>query len=81
MLVGLPIQRKGNMKVKLNEFNGCFAAEFTAETVEDAAALVRMAANRTSELRSCSASVHMDGTVYGYIDIGKRKNATSNIKN
>ena len=68
------------MKVEMDEYDGCFRISFTAETVEDAAKLSRMAVNRTTELRSCSADAYKDGTFYGHIIIGKRRDSTSTIK-
>lgn len=68
------------MKVELNEYDGCYEIALTAETVADAAKLARMSANRTTELRSCGADAYKDGTFYGHVVIGKRKNDTSAIK-
>ena len=68
------------MKVELNEYDGCFDIALTAETVADAAKMARMSMNRTTELRSCGADAYADGTFYGHVVIGKRKNNTSTIK-
>lgn len=59
------------MKVKATEFDGCHSFELEAETLADAAFLVRMGMNSTPELRSLGADAYKDGTIFGYIVIGK----------
>lgn len=67
------------MKVKFTENGGCYCASLEAETVAEAAALVRMGMDSTRELRSCSTEAYQDGTVSSYIVVGKSKKADSHV--
>lgn len=68
------------MKAKLREHPGCFGIDLTAETMEDAALLVRFGMNRTSELRNAGAMVNQDGSFSAYMVIGKRKDADATVQ-
>lgn len=66
------------MKITLNEYEGCFCFDLEAETLNDAALLVRFGRNATKEVRSAATSVgeaNRDGNfpVTAYATIGKRK--------
>ena len=61
------------MKVNAVEFEGCYSLELIAETIEDAAFLVRMGMDSTRELRSVGTNVYKDNTVRGHVVVGKRK--------
>lgn len=67
------------MKVEFAENAGCYSASLEAETVAEAAALVRMGLNSTRELRSCGTNVYQDGPVVSYIVVGKSKKADSRV--
>lgn len=67
------------MKVNTREYDGCFAIDLEAETLDDAAWLVRMAMNRTVELRSAACRVTSMGPFSGSIAIGKRKQAVISV--
>lgn len=67
------------MKAFLNEYEGCFSLDLTAETMAEAATLVRMGMNRKAELRRCVANARQDGTFDAYITFGKRRDANSDI--
>lgn len=67
------------MLVNMQEFGGCFDVELTAETVEEAALLVRFGLNRTKEVRSAEAYA-TSGQITGSIVLGKRKEAKSRIE-
>lgn len=67
------------MKVTVSEYEGCFGIEMQAETMEDAAFLMRLGMNRTSELRSAESYVGKSGSFDGCVVIGKRKQVTSTV--
>jgi hypothetical protein len=71
--------RRGNMKVAIIEFDGCFAVELEAENMDDAAMLMRFGANTTKELRSVNVYAQKGGVFEGSVVFGKRKNASSRI--
>jgi len=68
------------MKVTMIEHEGCFSFEMTAETMQEAALLVRFGTNATTEIRSTAAMACKDGSFSGYCMIGKRKNANSYVR-
>lgn len=65
------------MKAKIAEYEGCFQIELDAETLEDAALIVRLGRNRTKELRSLNATASPSGGFVVSLVIGKRKDASS----
>ena len=67
------------MKTKLVECNGCFSADFTAETVGEAALLTRLGMNSTSKLRACSAYAYTDGTFTAHIVVAKHRRSDSRV--
>lgn len=67
------------MKTTFNEFKGCFSIDFEAETVADAAFIARLKLNGIKELRGIHANAYKDGTVFGSVIIGKRKQQITGI--
>jgi len=61
------------MKIKINEFDGCFSFDFTPETMEDIAMLVRAKKNGLREVRGMFVYCNRDLSVNGSLVIGKRK--------
>lgn len=68
------------MKFNLVEYDGCFSLDMEAETLEDAAQIMRFKMNAKKEIRSINASAHKGGKIYGYIVLGKIRNVRSSIK-
>lgn len=68
------------MKIEAAEHQNCFLFTLTAESIEDAALLVRFGLNRTKELKYASAQASEEGKFTGDICFGKKKNWTSNIE-
>lgn len=60
------------MKAEPNEYNEDFWINLTAETLEEAAMLVRLGINSTAELKLCEASA-IGKEIAAVIEIGKRK--------
>ena len=67
------------MKFTLEEYEGCFSLNMQAETMAEAATLVRFGMNTTKELRSCSASAHKDGTFTAYVVVAKHRRACESV--
>ena len=67
------------MKIQFTEHEGCFEISLTAETMQEAAGLVRFGMNRTNEIRSAGADVYKDGTFGSNVVFGKSKKANSNV--
>lgn len=67
------------MKAQFVEHDGCFSIEFQAETLEEAATLVRFGANRTDKLNYCGASVSKTADFTASIVFKKSKHANSNV--
>jgi hypothetical protein len=61
------------MKIIALEYEGCFAFDLTAETIQEAALLARFGMNHTKELRTAYVNVSKEGTFYSSIVVGKRK--------
>lgn len=64
------------MKAKLVEYAGCFEIELAAETVEEAATMVRFGwfgMNQIKELRASEVYVTGSGTFTSSVVIGKAK--------
>lgn len=68
------------MKAQFTEHEGCFSIDLQAENMQDAALLVRLGTNATSELRHLSTVVNQCGTFESSIVIAKRKQATSVVQ-
>jgi hypothetical protein len=68
------------MKVLVQEHEGCFSIDLSAEGIKDASILTRMALNSKKELRSLGSMVSIDGSFNSYIIIGKKKEVISTIK-
>ncbi len=68
------------MKIELIEHGQCFEVGFTAETLKEASLLVRLGKNATKEIRAIDAHAHNDGTLTGFIVIGKHKQASSSVR-
>lgn len=68
------------MKITLQEYDGCFSFDMEAETLKDAALLVRMGINATKEIRFLSAIAPSDGDFRGIVVIGKRKRPTAEVR-
>jgi len=69
------------MKLKLIEYDGYFSLDCEAETVADAALLVRMAVNANKEIRYIDTCANKDGTISADLTIAKRRKQTSSIRN
>jgi hypothetical protein len=67
------------VKITTKEEKGCFGFAFEAESVADAAFLVRFASNATKEIRSQGAICAGDGTVNGHIVVGKRQDGSAQV--
>jgi hypothetical protein len=67
------------MKVIIVEREGCFGMEATAETMAEAALLVRMGMNATKEIRCLSATANQDGTFGACIVLGKHRDANNDV--
>lgn len=66
------------MKIEIHENEKTFGLNMTAETVQDAALLVRFGMNATKKFYS-SSSAHKDGVFLGHIVITKHHRAESHI--
>lgn len=67
------------MKITIREHARCFAIDYEAETVADAALIARMNANGTKEVRSIYAFANESGTFTGSLVIGKMKQEYSSL--
>lgn len=69
------------MKAEVDEYDGCFSIILEAETLAEAAIVVRMGINATKELRCVDALATRNGDnpIYVAIVIGKRKQSESGI--
>jgi len=67
------------MKIELYEFDDCFDISLEAETVEEAARIIRMGMNSKKDLNYVIASAFDDQTIFGSISIGKRKRGHSEV--
>ena len=67
------------MKVKVEEFDGCFSIDMEPETVAEAAILLRVAINGKKEVRGIYCSAYTDLTMSASVVIGKRKDTSSQI--
>lgn len=67
------------MKSKLVEHGTSFMIEFEAETVADAAIITRFKLNGIKEIIGINASAFQDGTFFGSVYIGKRKQSSPEI--
>ena len=67
------------MKIQIHEFDGCFSIDITAETMADAALLVRMARDTTKETRHFSTTPFRDGEFITHITLGKRRRSRAVI--
>lgn len=67
------------MKILMSEHPGCFALDFEAETMAEAALLVRFGMNRTSQITSHGVAVAHDGSFAGHLVFAKSKRAANVI--
>ena len=67
------------MKITMKEYDGCFAFDMTAETMEDAALLTRYSTNVTNKVRSASSEARKDGVFSGYLVLAKRRRSSGRI--
>ncbi len=67
------------MKVTLNEYEGCFGIDLSAETMLEASQLVRLGMNTTKELKFNKCYVNKDGTFSSSTIIAKHRRAGSEI--
>jgi hypothetical protein len=67
------------MKASIYEHGGCFELYLAADTMEEAAKIVRFGVNHTKEIRHCSSSVTPNGTFVISAVFGKLKLSQSNI--
>lgn len=66
------------MKAKLTEFKGCFVIELVADTMEEAATMVRFGMNQVKELRS--SETYAGKTIFtASVVIGKAKQETCKV--
>jgi hypothetical protein len=68
------------MKVNVGENAGSFVLNFTPETVEETALLVRFKINATKEIKSMGFGAFKDGTISSYLVLGKRCQELNYIK-
>lgn len=64
------------MIITFVEHDGCFGIDLQAETLQEAAQLVRLGMNRKAEIQHCSSSVFKDGAFYASVVFGKHKRAS-----
>jgi hypothetical protein len=69
-----------SVKVVLYECERSFGMEFTPETMQDAALLVRFALNATKDVRGIDTVASSDGVFTGYVVLGKRKNSDGSVR-
>jgi hypothetical protein len=69
------------MKLKVEEWNKCFSFQLTAETVEDAALLVRCGVNARKVVLYAGTAAHLNGTIEWSLSLAKRKDASAYLKN
>lgn len=67
------------MKAVFEEHDGCFAIHLTAESMEEAAVLVRFGMNRTDSINSCSTMVAKTGEFGTSVVLGKSKRADAYV--
>ncbi len=67
------------MKVQFIETDGCFSIDLTAETMQEAAALVRFGMNRTDEIRHGSTIASREGEFSTAVVFGKNKRANNDV--
>ena len=67
------------MKITMQEYDGCFSFDMTAETLADAALLTRFGMNRTDEIKYGSTLANQNGTFEAGLAIGKSARADSTI--
>lgn len=67
------------MKAEALEFDGCFSIRLIAETMEEAAVLVRMGMNRTDEIRTAETSVNSESKFETCVVFGKSKRSNSYV--
>ena len=67
------------MKVEFSEHDGCFSIELMAETMEEAAKLVRFGMNRKAEVQHCTTNVNSSGSFEAGIVFGKSKRANNDV--
>ena len=72
------------MKAVVQEYAGCFEIVLDAESIQEAAHLVRMGINATSDLRSLTTTVlsdaHADATGFQTsLVVGKRQRAVDTV--
>jgi len=68
------------MKVKMHDNDDRFSFELEAETIAEAAMLVRFGLNATKELKNTYTTVYRDGTFQTWIAIGKKKQSCGSVK-
>lgn len=68
------------MKVKLQEAEGCWSINMTAEDIKEAAALARFGASSTIEIRHKSVIASAEGEFTGCLVLGKAKNWSGYLK-
>lgn len=67
------------MRTTITELDGCFSFDFVAETLEEAATLVRFGMNSLKEPRYKAAAMPKNGYANASIVFGKNKRADSII--
>ncbi len=63
------------MKATVIEYDGCFSIDLTAETMQEAATLVRLGMNRTDEHRYIASTVSKEGGFAFCVTFVKSKRA------
>lgn len=61
------------MRAHIQEHEGCFTIDVTAETLAEAALLVRIARDATKDIRHFSTTPHKNGESGTFITLGKRR--------
>jgi hypothetical protein len=67
------------MRTTITEHEGCFAFDYMAENMVEAALLARIAMNSTQEIRFKETFVNKDGSFQSSIVIAKHKRANNCI--
>ena len=68
------------MKITMRENPESFTFDFVPESAADAALLTRFVLNRTKEVKNAQFVARRDLTIDAWLELGKRKNDTGEVK-
>lgn len=67
------------MKATVTEYDGCFSIDLQAETMSEAATLVRMGMNRTEKIHYATSTVEKNGGFNSSFVFKKSKRANNDV--